>query len=384
MAGTSLLALLDDIATVLDDISLLTKVAAKKTAGVLGDDLALNAEQVSGVRADRELPVVWAVAKGSFKNKLILVPAALAISAGGNAFTPVSEVLDERAFVNGIVGLNATGGSTNLVIHLIAMARAAGVLIDRQDMAEISAVTPLIARVYPNGLADVNHFHAAGGLGYMIGELLGAGLLHEDVRTVAGPGLSRYTQEPRLDGERVVWTDGPAQSGNDKILRTVADPFQPTGGLQRLTGNDDLLDVRGPFVDAQCAHASVQEFYGVVGQDSDPPHDLDGCVDDPLCRLGCEGLGHGGFPSDAGGAQVLLVRRPIDQHPRGGETVRVVHRPGLAGERAVAASPLSVDLFKLHPLDQNRRVTIRSPRRIIIEKMRQIRGHDDQGFRPAP
>ncbi len=162
---------------------------------------------------------------------------ALAITATGNDFTPVSQVLDERAFVNGMVGLNATGGSTNLVIHLVAMARAAGVLIDWQDMAEISAVTPLMARVYPNGLADVNHFHAAGGLGYMIGELLDAGLLHEDVRTSAGPGLRRYTQEPKLDGDRVVWTEGAGQSGNDKILRPAVDPFQPSGGLKLLTGN---------------------------------------------------------------------------------------------------------------------------------------------------
>ena len=162
---------------------------------------------------------------------------ALAITAQGNAFTPACEVLDERAFVNGMVGLNASGGSTNLVLHLIAMARAAGVLIDWQDMSEISATTPLIARVYPNGLADVNHFHAAGGLGYMIGELLDAGMLHEDVQTVAGPGLRRYTREAKLDGERIAWVDGTGTSLNDKILKTVAEPFQPTGGLQRLSGN---------------------------------------------------------------------------------------------------------------------------------------------------
>ena len=139
--------------------------------------------------------------------------------------------------MNGIVGLNASGGSTNLVLHMIAMARAAGVLIDWQDMSEISAITPLIARVYPNGLADVNHFHAAGGLGYMIGELLDSGHLHEDVQTIAGPGLRRYTQEAKLDGDRVVWTGGAGTSLNDRILKTVADPFQPTGGLQRLAGN---------------------------------------------------------------------------------------------------------------------------------------------------
>ena len=162
---------------------------------------------------------------------------ALAISALGNQYTPVCDVLDERAFVNGIVGLNATGGSTNLLIHLIAMARAAGVLLDWEDFAELSDATPLMARVYPNGLADVNHFHAAGGLGYMIGELLAAGLLHDDTRTVAGDGLGRYTQEPKLIDDALVWTDGAGASLNDKILRPVGDPFQPTGGVRRLAGN---------------------------------------------------------------------------------------------------------------------------------------------------
>ena len=162
---------------------------------------------------------------------------ALAISALGNQYTPVCDVLDERAFVNGIVGLNATGGSTNLLIHLIAMARAAGVVLDWEDFAELSEATPLMARVYPNGLADVNHFHAAGGLGFMIGELLEAGLLHDDTRTVAGDGLGRYTQEPKLIEGGLVWTEGAEASLNDKILRPVGDPFQPTGGVRRLAGN---------------------------------------------------------------------------------------------------------------------------------------------------
>jgi len=162
---------------------------------------------------------------------------ALAISALGNQYTPVGDVLDERAFVNGIVGLNATGGSTNLLIHLIAMARAAGVLLDWEDFADLSDATPLMARVYPNGLADVNHFHAAGGLGYMIGELLAAGLLHDDTRTVAGDGLARYTREPKLIEGDLVWTDGAEASLNDKILRPASDPFQPTGGVRRLAGN---------------------------------------------------------------------------------------------------------------------------------------------------
>jgi phosphogluconate dehydratase len=162
---------------------------------------------------------------------------ALAISALGNQYTPVCDVLDERAFVNGIVGLNATGGSTNLLIHLIAMARAAGILLDWEDFAELSDTTPLMARVYPNGLADVNHFHAAGGLGFMIGELLEAGLLHDDTRTVAGDGLGRYTREPKLIEGELVWTEGADGSLNDKILRPFGDAFQPTGGIRRLAGN---------------------------------------------------------------------------------------------------------------------------------------------------
>ncbi len=162
---------------------------------------------------------------------------ALEITALGNAYTPVAEVLDERAFVNGMVGLHATGGSTNLVLHLVAMARAAGVAIDWEDMAALSEVTPLMARVYPNGIADVNHFHAAGGLQFMIGDLLGAGLLHEDVRTVAGDGLRRYTQEPRLnDAGEVVWVEGPTTSLEPGILRPAAAPFAPNGGLKRLDG----------------------------------------------------------------------------------------------------------------------------------------------------
>ena len=162
---------------------------------------------------------------------------ALAISALGNEYTPVAEVLDERAFVNGIVGLNATGGSTNLLIHLIAMARAAGILLDWEDFADLSDATPLMARVYPNGLADVNHFHAAGGLGFMIGELLGEGLLHPDTRTVAGEGLARYTAEPKLIDGALVWTEGAGASLNDRILRPARDPFQATGGTRRLAGN---------------------------------------------------------------------------------------------------------------------------------------------------
>jgi phosphogluconate dehydratase len=162
---------------------------------------------------------------------------AAAITALGNDFTPVCDVLDERAFVNGIVGLMATGGSTNLVLHLPAMARAAGVLLTLQDFDDLSAVTPLLAKVYPNGLADVNHFHAAGGLGYTIGQLLEAGLLHPDTMTVAGKGLERYTTEPKLSEAGLTWEPGSAESQNIRILRPVADPFDATGGLRQLDGN---------------------------------------------------------------------------------------------------------------------------------------------------
>jgi phosphogluconate dehydratase len=162
---------------------------------------------------------------------------ALEITALGNDYRPVSTILDEKAFVNGIVGLMATGGSTNLVLHLPAMARAAGVILDIEDFSEISGATPLMAKVYPNGLADVNHFHAAGGLGYMIGELLDKGLLHPDTRTVAGDGLALYTREPKLKEGRLVWEDGTGETLNDKILRPASDPFQATGGLKKLSGN---------------------------------------------------------------------------------------------------------------------------------------------------
>ncbi|MEP2530738.1 phosphogluconate dehydratase [Shimia sp.] len=162
---------------------------------------------------------------------------AMSLSALGNNYTPVCDILDEKAFVNGIVGLNATGGSTNLLIHLLAMARAGGIILDWEDFSELSDVTPLLARVYPNGLADVNHFHAAGGLGYMIGELLSAGLLHPDTKTVGGDGLGNYTQEPKLIDDELTWVPGTEVSLNDKILRPAKDAFQPTGGLKRMAGN---------------------------------------------------------------------------------------------------------------------------------------------------
>ena len=159
------------------------------------------------------------------------------ITALGEHYTPAYQVLSERAFVNGIVGLMATGGSTNLVLHLPAMARAAGIMLEIEDFDEISSITPLMAKVYPNGLADVNHFHAAGGLGYMINDLLDAGLLHNHVITVMGQGLDAYRQEPKLTDSSITFVRGTTESQNDKILRPSTDPFQKTGGLKQLSGN---------------------------------------------------------------------------------------------------------------------------------------------------
>ena len=191
------------------------------------------------------------------------VHRAAAITALGNDYRPAGRILDERAFVNGIVGLMATGGSTNLVLHLPAMAQAAGIELELADFAEISEAVPLMAKVYPNGLADVNHFHAAGGLGYMIGELLSAGLLHDDVETIAGPGLSRYTEEPRLTDSGLAWVPGAGKSLNDRILRPASQPFQPSGGLKHLTGNlgDAVIKTSAVAPERHLIEAPVRIFH---------------------------------------------------------------------------------------------------------------------------
>jgi len=163
---------------------------------------------------------------------------ALAITAQGNEFTPAGEMIDERSIVNGVIGLHATGGSTNHTLHLVAMARAAGIHLTWQDISDLSDVVPLLARVYPNGLADVNHFNAAGGLGFLIRELLKQGLLHDDVRTVFGHGLQAYTVEAKLgENGTVIRMPVPEESGDPKVLAKIEQPFQSSGGLKMLTGN---------------------------------------------------------------------------------------------------------------------------------------------------
>lgn len=175
---------------------------------------------------------------------------ALSLSALGNNYTPVCQILDEKTYANGITGLMATGGSTNLLIHLIAMARAGGIILDWQDFSDLSDVVPLLARVYPNGLADVNHFHAAGGLGFMIKELLNAGFLHADTKTIAGAGLETYAQEPFLSDEGgLTFRPTPKETLNAAIVRPASAPFQATGGLKRLTGSLGTAVIKVSAVD---------------------------------------------------------------------------------------------------------------------------------------
>ena len=167
---------------------------------------------------------------------------AVQITDIGGEFTPAAHVIDEKAIVNGLVGLMATGGSTNLTIHMAAIAAAAGILINWDDFSDISHATPLICRIYPNGIADVNHFHAAGGMAYLISQLIDAGLVHTDVTTVAGgEGLIEYTREPiknaHAEADTVLYREGPKESLDNEVLTSVDKPFRPDGGLRLLEGN---------------------------------------------------------------------------------------------------------------------------------------------------
>jgi phosphogluconate dehydratase len=162
---------------------------------------------------------------------------AVEISTQSGNYIPVGQVVDEKAIVNAVIALLATGGSTNHTLHLVAIAKAAGIVIDWNDFDALSAVVPLVARIYPNGDADVNHFHAAGGTGFVIRELLDAGLLHEDVTTILGQGLRAHCAEPFLQEQSVVWKPAPQVSADLDVLRPAAQPFSADGGLRLLTGN---------------------------------------------------------------------------------------------------------------------------------------------------
>ena len=155
----------------------------------------------------------------------------------GDDYRPLGLCVDEKAIVNACVGLLATGGSTNHALHIPAIARAAGIMIDWEDLDQLSSAVPLIARVYPNGSGDVNHFHAAGGIGYVIRELINAGLLHRDIMTVACDDLADYGREPMLEDDQLVWRDAPAVTADDTMLRPPSAPFSPDGGMRLVTGN---------------------------------------------------------------------------------------------------------------------------------------------------
>jgi phosphogluconate dehydratase len=178
---------------------------------------------------------------------------AARITALGNEYLPLAQVVDERCIVNAIVGLHATGGSTNHTLHLVAMAQAAGILVNWDDFSDLSDVVPLLARIYPNGGADVNHFHAAGGMGFLIRELLSAGLLHGDVTTISGKGLGAYAREPYFNREgALAWRDVPEASGDTAVLRHASDPFSPDGGLRVVRGNLGRAVVKVSSVKAHC------------------------------------------------------------------------------------------------------------------------------------
>ena len=189
---------------------------------------------------------------------------ALSLTALGNNYTPVGHVIDEKAIVNGLVGLHATGGSTNHTMHLIAIAAAAGLQVTWDDMSDLSDATPLLARVYPNGVADVNHFHAAGGMGFLISELLESGHLHEDVKTVWGDGLSNYTVEAKLIDEKLAFEQSPRESALPKVLTKVDTAFSPTGGLKLLSGNlgRSVIKVSAVKPEHRVVEAPARVFHG--------------------------------------------------------------------------------------------------------------------------
>jgi len=178
----------------------------------------------------------------------------------------VGYIIDEKAIVNGVIGLLATGGSTNHTLHLIAIAKAAGIKLTWQDFSDLASVIPLITRIYPNGPADVNHFHAAGGMAFVIYTLLENGLLHEDVNTILGKGLRNYTKDPKLDEKNINYVDGPVQSLNEKIIRSAQSPFDKTGGLKVLIGNIGTAIIKTSAVDP--SHHTV-EAQAIVFDDQD-------------------------------------------------------------------------------------------------------------------
>jgi phosphogluconate dehydratase len=206
--------------------------------------------------------------RGELRDALTQAAVERAIKTASNGQNPafMAEVIDERSIVNGVVGLLATGGSTNHALHLPAMARAAGIILTLEDMNDLSKIVPLLARVYPNGQADVNHFHAAGGMGFVVRELIEAGLVHEAVTTVWGQGLSHYAKEPSLKAGQLIWQEAPQNSLDETILRPASNPFSPEGGLRELRGN---LGIAVTKISAVKPEHQVVEGECVVFDDQD-------------------------------------------------------------------------------------------------------------------
>ena len=195
---------------------------------------------------------------------------AARITALSQEYLPLAQIIDERSIVNAVVGLLATGGSTNHTLHIVAIARAAGILIDWNDFSDLSAAVPLLARIYPNGSADVNHFHAAGGMGLLVRELLNAGLMHGDVLTVSGAGLARYAQEPWLSEHGLAWREAPECSGDTEVLRSATDPFSADGGLKLVQGNLGRAVVKVSAVKPE--HRSIEAPARVFHSQEDVEH----------------------------------------------------------------------------------------------------------------
>jgi phosphogluconate dehydratase len=214
------------------------EAASYHTAGTCTFYGTANSNQMMMELMGVHLPGTAFVNPGTpLREALLRAAAGRCIELAKSGDHPLGHIIDERAIVNALVGLMATGGSTNHALHIPAMAAAAGIMVDWDDFSDISSVTPLLARVYPNGSADVNMFHAAGGMAFLTRELLNAGLLHADVLTNAGQGLAAYTTEPWLDGDKLAWRPGAEESLDESILRPVSSPFEMEGGIRLLTGS---------------------------------------------------------------------------------------------------------------------------------------------------
>ena len=217
-----------------------TEVKAYHSPGTCTFYGTANSNQLMAEMLGMHLPGASFVNANTPLRRALTIAAARQVTGMtslGENYTPIGRVISEKSVVNAMVGLMASGGSTNETMHLVAIARAAGIRIDWSDFEEISDNVPLLVRIYPNGSGDINTFHKAGGMALLVRELMDSGRLHEDVETVAGPGFSRYMQQPVLEGDRVVWKDGPSRSSDPGTIATVAEPMDQVGGTKILTGN---------------------------------------------------------------------------------------------------------------------------------------------------